>query len=57
MVNPEKILKKAENILSSETNAQLNKMNPFSELVEKLNIKKQVTKEIKKVISKGGMEM
>ncbi|CAA7197441.1 MobB family relaxase [Chryseobacterium potabilaquae] len=57
VVNPEKILKKAGDVLSSEAKQQLNKINPFSELVEKLNIKKQFTTEIKKVISKGGMEM
>lgn len=44
-----------QDVLSSEAKQQLNKINPFSELVEKLNIKKQVITEIKKVISKGGM--
>ncbi|CAA7197590.1 MobB family relaxase [Chryseobacterium potabilaquae] len=57
VVNPEKILKKSVDLLSSEAKQQINKINPFTELVEKLNIKKQVVKEIKKVISKGGMEM
>lgn len=57
VVNPEKLAKKAGDMLAGEAKAQLQKVNPFHELVDKLNIKKQVIKEAKKVISKGGMEM